>query len=502
MEKSPNNKRELKIVFSPEIYDELKYVFRKDQLKNIIYRPMIINEKRWLCSCGFETESEVCPICGMEKNTVFSKVNANYLIRHRKMRIARHTKSNESKKAMMAQMIKPTKQQKQNKNKKKTGTFIGVLVLCIALVISFVMIFGSANNEQPPVDQTTLSTTAPFETDNQTPETDLTTENNGTENPPSSDTTNTPATDTPETNTNPPETDPFIPDSEQPTVVPTENVTENVATVPDGKVASGASGNTYMGGLVYSGTSFDYIAKDGITVLDKNGNKTSVLTENKVIALGGSDKHIVYIAEDHRIHVIELATGSVTAFGMKADSVTVAFDKIYYTPQGEKGLCSVGFDGKDKQIITDKEVFALNVTADKLYFSTSESLCVLSSKDGPVKTFCSDGAYATSIVEITNFVFYTAKDGKLKYYNPNKPIGYSIEYPVYIGNVTAVVAYENRVYIRVDNAGNISWRVTTWQEGTKLFDASKFVATDITTPSIFVTNNAVYDGELNRKTIQ
>ncbi|MBR6681562.1 MAG: hypothetical protein IKL40_01100, partial [Clostridia bacterium] len=63
-------------------------------------------------------------------------------------------------------------------------------------------------------------------------------------------------------------------------------------------------------------------------------------------------------------------------------------------------------------------------------------------------------------------------------------------------------AFENRVYIRVDNAGNINWRVTTWEEGTKLFDVNKFVATDITTPSIFVTNNAVFDGELNRTSIQ
>ncbi len=502
MEKSKNNKRELKIVFSSEIYDELKYVFRKDQLKNIIYRPMIIDEKRWLCSCGYETENDVCPICGMEKNTVFSKVNANYLIRHRKMRLARHTKSDENKKAMMAQMIKPTKKQKQKKNNKRLGTLIGVLVLCIALVISFVMIFGSANEERPPVEQTTETPTTPTSTDTQSPETDTPTSDNATESTPADDTTEPPASETTPPETDPPATEPPVNNDGQPTVVPTENVTVNVATVPEGKVASGASGNTSMGGLVYSGTSFDYIAKDGITVLDKNGNVNSVLTTSKALTLSGNDKYIVYVAEDNTLHVIDVETKKDTPFTAKAKSVAVAFDRIYYTPFGENGLYSIDFDGKGKQILTDKEVFALNATADKLYFSTSESLCVLSSKDGPVQTFCPDGACATSIIEITNFVFYTAKDGKLKYYNPNRPAGYSVEYPVYIGNVTALIAFENRVYIRVDNAGNISWRTTTWQEGTKLFDAGKFTATSITTPSIFVTNNAIFDGELNRTSIQ
>ncbi len=504
MEKTQNNKRELKIVFSSEIYDELKYVFRKDQLKNIIYRPMIIDEKRWLCSCGFETEAEVCPVCGMEKNTVFSRVNANYLMRHRKNRLARHSKSDENKKAMMAQMIKPTKKQKPKKNNKRTGTLIGVLVLCVALVVSFVMIFGSANNEQPTVDQTTESPTTPFITDTQSPETDTQTGDNITESTPSADTTNTPVTDPPATEPSPPETDPFIPDSEQPTVIPSVNVTTNVATIPNGTVPVGASGNTGMGGLVYSGIEFDYIAKDGITVLDKNGKVSSVLTNNKALSLSGNDKYIAYIAEDNSLHVIDLQTKSDIAFDIKADTVTVAFDRLYYVPFDENGLRSVGFDGKSRQILSDKEVFALNATADKLYFSTSESLCVLTSKDGPVNTFCTDGAYATGIIEMSNFVFYTDKNGVLKFYNPDKASGFSTEYPVFVGKVTAIIAYENRIYLRVERTdiGTV-WHSTKPESvSQRIFDNKNFESTGITTDSLFVTTNAVYDGELNRTQIQ
>ena len=53
------SKKELKIVLNAELYDELRYVFRPDQLENIIYKPEIINEKRWLCCCGSESELEI-----------------------------------------------------------------------------------------------------------------------------------------------------------------------------------------------------------------------------------------------------------------------------------------------------------------------------------------------------------------------------------------------------------------------------------------------------------
>ncbi len=502
MEKTKNTKRELKIVFSSEIYDELKYVFRKDQLENIIYRPMIIDEKRWQCSCGFETETEVCPICGMEKNTVFSKVNANYLIRHRKARLARHSKANESKKVMMAQMIKPTKKQKQKQSNKKIGSLIGVLCLCVALIVSVVIIFGSGNTEKPPVTQTTDKNTT--NTPESTPKvTDTATGDKSPESTPGvSDTTNTPATEAPSTDA--PTTEAPVTDNAEPIIIQNIPTNANIATLAVGKWATGASGNTSMGGLVYSAAEFDYIAKDGITVFDKNGKKNSTLTTNKALFITGSDKYIFYIAEDNSLHRIDLETKTDIAFGIKAATVTSTFERLYYTPANEKGLYSCNYDGNNKQVLTDKEVFALNATADKLYFSTSESLCVLSSKDSPVNTFCADGAYATSIIEITNCIFYTAKDGKLKYYNPNKPIGYSVEYPVYIGNVTAVVAYENRIYIRVEypDTQKTLWRSTTWQEGTKLFDVNKFVSTGITTSSLFVTNNAVFDGQLNRVSIK
>ena len=65
--KNNNSKKELKIVLSPELYDELRFTFRPAQLENIIYKPEIINETKWQCCCGSECELDVCPICGMER---------------------------------------------------------------------------------------------------------------------------------------------------------------------------------------------------------------------------------------------------------------------------------------------------------------------------------------------------------------------------------------------------------------------------------------------------
>ena len=91
MEKT--SKKELKTVLNAEIYDEMRFVFRPDQLENIIYKPEMLGDKKWQCCCGSESELEICPICGMEKHTVFSKVNAGYLAHHRKTRIARKRKA-------------------------------------------------------------------------------------------------------------------------------------------------------------------------------------------------------------------------------------------------------------------------------------------------------------------------------------------------------------------------------------------------------------------------
>ncbi len=493
-------KKELKFVFSPEIYDELKYAFRPDQLENVIYKPELKDEKVWQCCCGSESELEICPICGMEKHTVFSKVNANYLARHRKARIARRKKAAESKKTMMAsQMLQKNNKKKTSDSKK--GTLIGILFLCIAIIICFVIIFTTEKQEPAPIDSSTSSyadnTTEPIssETDDQS---DSGTGDDESSNEPPTDTSTPDTTDTtpPETTTTPPDST----EPNEPLSVPTVEANDSVATVEDGKWPAGASGNTAMGGLFFSGKEYDYIAKDGITILDKNGNTTAVLSNNKALFLTGNDSYIFYIDENSNIHKIDLKTSQDTNFSVKSKYMTVCFDELYYTGEDGKGLYACDFDGVKTKILTNLEIFALNATADKLYFSTSKSLCVVSSKDANVVSFCKDGAKATSVIEITGCVFYTS-GGKLKFHNPNRPAGYSVEYPLYNVNITAVTAYENRVYVRAESydGTSVMWHSTVWTPGTKLFNTASFTKTGVTTLSLYVTNNAVYDGQLNRQ---
>lgn len=485
------SKKELKIVLNAELYDELRYVFRPDQLENIIYKPEIINEKRWLCCCGSESELEICPICGMEKHTVLSKVNPGYLAHHRKMRIQRKKKAMQDQQAMMAAQIIKKNKKSTKKNKsvdtKKIGTVIGILLLCIALIASVAIIFGGNSSKDPskkPDETKTNVTTQDNGTTNSSPDTDE----------PVSDETTVP----PVVETDPPETTP-----PEPVVVPNEAVNKNPATLKDGQYAPGASGNTTAGSLVFSGETHDYVAIQGLRVVDKNGAEISVITEKTVLGVTATGSFVFYIDENYNVHRYNTESTEDIILSYRAKQICVFFDEIYYTSPDETGLFAANLDGYRTKIITNLEIFAVSNTADKLYFSTSESLGVITSKDGSALTFCKDGAKATSIFEITNCVFYTAADGKLKFFFPQKKIGFGIEYPIYDVNITHVSAFGNRVYVKTVNprTNAVLWYVTTWTPGTKLFTPAKFRSTGITTESLYVSNNAVYDGNLVRKPI-
>ena len=482
-------KKELKVVLSPELYDELRFVFRPETLENVIYKPEIISETKWQCACGSHNETELCPICGMEKNTVFSKINAGYLARHRKERIARKKKAMQDQQAMMAaQMLKKGKNNPAKKeDNKKLGALIGVVILCIAIIFSVALIFGGQDKTPGNVIDTTLTTTGNDTPDNtRIPET----ADKPDDTTPEDTTAEIPETTAPET------TAPIVP-----VVVPVSPAEGNVATVADGKWPQGASGNVGVGGKVHTDDKYDYLALNGITVLDKSGNTVSTLTENKALCITGKDNFVFYIAEDNYIHRIDTTTKADTRFEIPAKSICVYLDELYYIPAEAKGLYACNFYGDTTKIIVPElYVHTINNTADKLYFSTDESLAVISSEDGRVSTFCPDGAKATSIVEITECIFYTGLDGKLKFYNPVISDSFGIEYPRYNVALTYVMAYENRVYVRTFDPANgeVLWIYTQWIPGTKLFSPYAFASTGVSTNDFYVASTAVYDGNLYR----
>ena len=482
-----NTKKELKIVLNPELYDELRFTFRPELLENIIYLPETLENNKWQCCCGSTSDLEVCPICGMDKNTVFSKVNALYLSRHRKARIARKKKAVQDQQAMMAaQLLKKNKKQTQPDEKnKKFGILVGVIILCAAVIASIAIIFNENDNPKNPIDttiggvvQTTVPDTTLFETE------DITS-------PESEDTT-----DIPETQPEPETTAPIVP-----VQVPIANSTDVISTVADGKWPIGASGNVSVGGLVYTNGEYDYIALNGITVLDKSGNTVSTLTPNKALGITGSGTYIFYIDEQYTVHRIDITTKEDVSFSFKARMICVFCDELYYVPNEGPGFYASNFYGDITKIITTTlNIYALNNTADKLYFSTDESLAVITSQDGSVTTFCPDGAKTQNIIEITECIFYTDSKGVLKFYNPKLGPNPGFEYPKYGMNITYVSAYENRVYVRAVNptTGAVIWLYTRWIPGTQLFASANFKTTGITTDSLYITGSAVYDGNLNR----
>ena len=478
------SKKELKIVLTPELYDELRFVFRPDQLENVIYKPEILGEKKWQCCCGSESELEICPICGMEKHTVFSKVNSNYLAHHRKTRIARKRKAMQDQQAMMAaQIVKKNKKTKAKKEKsgKKFGAIVGVLILCLAIVASVAII---ANSDKPknPNKETVDTTTAII----------------GQTTTPTEETTIIPDTTIPE----PVETTPIV-ETTPPEVIisPVESSNKSPATIKDGAWAAGATGNTSIGGLVYSTEEYDFIALEGIRMIDKNGTEVDELTTNKALALTGNGNYLYYIDEEQLVHRLNIETKQDVTFSFKANKICSYFDELYYTSPEETGLFACNSDGFKTKVATTLDVYALTATADKLYFSTSESLAVITTQEGNVTTFCKNGAKATSILEITGWLFYTTEDGKLNFFYPAKRTGYGSEYPIYNSKITYISAYENKVFVKAVNSRTnaVTWYYTTWTSGTKLFNPYAFKSTGINTEALYVSSTAIYDGNLTRK---
>ncbi len=488
MEKN-NQKRELKVVLSSELYDELKYTFRPAQLENIIYKPEMLSETKWQCCCGSECELDVCPICGMDKHTVFSKIHANYLARHRKARLANKKKASLDKQALMASQMLNKKQPKE-KNSKKTGSLIGILFLCIAIIICFLIVYNSGSDNDQNKDtgaNTTVNTNKP----------------DGTKAPDS--TTDAPdSSDNPEDTTAPEDTTEVIPPAPaEPTKVPTTVTTDVIATIGEGKWYLGATGNTTLGGLVYTDGEYDYLAKDGITVLNRDGEELYKLTENKARSITGSGNYIFYIDEENKVHKIDITSKKDTAFELKANTICAFHDELFYTPFEDKGLYAADFYGNTVKIFTLQQVYALTNCADKIYFSTESSLCVVTSKDSNVLSICNDGAKATSILEIVDCIFYTTQNGQLKFYNPKLSQMPGFESPGQNVKFTYVAAYNNRVYVRTQNyyTGAVDWICTVWTPGTQMFHPIFFGSTGINTDALYVTGSAIYDGNLNRRTV-
>ncbi|MBE6642154.1 MAG: DUF5050 domain-containing protein [Ruminococcaceae bacterium] len=482
-----NTKKELKVVLSPDLYDELRFTFRPEVLENVIYKPEILGENKWQCCCGAENELDVCPICGLEKNTIFSKVNAAYLARHRKARIARKKKAVQDQQAMMAaQILKKNKKTKKNDDRsKKFGTLVGIIILCIAFIVSMVMIFGGNDDTGKP-SETNIQTTAPDLIDNTTsPEEEST----------------SPVPETTVDETEPETTEPETTAPIEPVEVPMTPTKEHVATIGEGKWPTGASGNVTAGGLVYTDETYDYVGQNGIIVLDKNGNKVDTLTENKTLGITGSGNYIFYIDEAYSVHRIDKETKEDIAFPYKAKMICAYFDELYYVPNEGAGFYASNLSGDTTKIITATlTIYALNATADKLYFSTEESLAVITSKEGAVTTFCPGGAKANSIIEIADCVFFTSPDGILKFYNPALANTYGVEYPVNDVAITLISAYENRIYVRTYNSvtGQTLWYFTRWTPGTWMFNPAAFATTGIYTDSLYISRNAVYEGNFYR----
>ena len=481
MENKKNSvKKELKVVFSDEIYDELKYVFRPDRLENVIYAPAMREDGKWLCSCGFETDLGMCPICGMEKATVFSKVNANYLARHRKDRLAHKQKSSKRSKEALAAGSAPSvgaPAPVEGKGR-KIGTIAGVIVLIAAIAVSGWLLF----RKNPA--------TGPSETDDLVIPHTSEPETSGTV-----DETNVPETSAPETD--PPETTPVkVNDSLSIKVVdsPYEfaNSTSEVATVAISGWPEGASGNVAMGGLVYTTPDADYLVKNGISAYDKDGQLIRQITDTEAKAVDGCDEFLFFTDTDNKLRRVTYDGLHESLFDIGVDKFAIYDGKLFYTPFGSDGLYATDLDGGNARRVSDQKIIALNATAGKLYFSTPMGLGVLTAAQSNVTYFAPDAANATSVLELDGSVFYTVR-GLMSLYNPKKASGFGRVYP---GDMlsgeqfTAMAQYEDRLYFRVETAAG-----TRWYSMTALFRNIK--PTDVTTPSLFVTDQGYYDGELN-----
>lgn len=490
MENKKSVKKELKVVFSDEIYDELKYVFRPDRLENVIYAPAMREDGKWLCSCGFETDLGMCPICGMEKATVFSKVNANYLARHRKDRLAHKQRSSKrSKEALAAGSVPSVGAPAPVEGKgRKIGTIAGVIVLLAAIAVSGWLLFRKNPTTEPrETDDTAIPHTSEIDTSG------------------SGNETNTPETNVPETNV--PETS--VPETDSPETTPVKvndslsvkvvdspyefaNTTAEVSTVAISGWPEGASGNVAMGGLVYTASDADYLVKNGISAFDKEGRLIKQITDTEAKAVDGCNDYLFFTDTDNKLRRVTYDGLHESLFDIGVDKFAVYDGKLFYTPYGSDGLYATDFDGGNARRVSDRKITALNATAGKLYFSTPTGLGVLTAAQSNVTYFAPDAANATSVLELDGSVFYTVR-GLMSLYNPKKASGFGRVYP---GDMlsgeqfTAMAQYEDRLYFRVETAAG-----TRWYSMTALFRNIK--PTEVTTPSLFVTDQGYYDGELN-----
>ena len=482
------SKKELKVVFSDEIYNELKYVFRPDRLENVIYRPMMKEDGKWLCTCGFETDLGMCPICGMEKATVFSKVNANYLARHRKERLLRKQKSGKSRKKDLAASSAVKRPSQGSSKGKKIATLIGVAVLLAAIAVS---VFLLVRDNTPKTDPDTTDRTISFETD--IPETGNGPSSVDTEPVSSADpeTDETPETDKPDEKEF---SDLILNEIDSP--YETANAEGGVATLKISEWAKGESGNANAGGKVFVSQEHDYLAKDGISEYDKNGVFVRKVTDTIALSLTGNDTYIFFTDGEHKLRRVTYDGMKESIGAVSADKLIVFGNKLFYTPYGEDGLYSLDPVSGILRQVTSLKVTSLNVAAGKLYFSTSESLAVLVSPDGAMMTFCKDGANAESIMEFDTAVYYTS-NGNFRLYKPEKLAVYGVDYGTfYPGGMYAgqqfrgMVQFDDRLYYKAEFGGT-----SMWYADTVLFAGTS--ETGVTTPDIYATDNGFYDGELN-----
>lgn len=481
-----NIKQELKIVFSPELNEELRFCFYAEQLEKIIYRPVNIDGKKWQCSCGFANEEEVCPSCGMQKNLAFGKINASYLERHRRERLA-----------MMSGLVQKSRKPK----KQKTRGFLVALVAIIIISAAALTVFAIAKiGGDQPVDNGEITDNAPDSTsgigspdenpdsssesgydqvtgsdtlETKEPETTSATEDTTTQTPP--DTTDLPGTTETDKATQPPDT------------ASPPDTTSSPNTTPNPPESYSASGNSTMGGRVYSAEEYDYIAKDGISAYDKNGKFVKNITENKADFLCGYGK-IIFYANDNGIFEINLETGKDTSTYVteKPSKMAVAHNTLYYCLPSDNTLYSM--DGTGGKKVYAGNVIALEESQGKLYFSAADGLYRVKSNVSEAENINSGGAMCSFIAEMDNLVFYTVWNQLMAYReSDDRRLGV---YGLDGNNYTAIMLCGNRVYYRAESQDGVKWYETDI-----LFTYKK--DTGVTTKELYITSGGLYDGNLN-----
>ena len=462
-QKNPNLKQELKIVFSPELTEELKYCFYPEQLAKIKYRPITLDGDRWQCSCGEIASGDTCPNCGMQKTLAFGKINARYLDRHRKERLA-----------MMNTLVRPTRKPKKSA-KSRIAVFAVVLLIAALAVGAIIMISNyGKKNPPPPVDPIGSDVTTAAPVSSEDPETtgipETTKEPESTAAP---ETTKEPeTTESPET-TKEPET----------TKVPeTTSPSQNLPT-PENYLPS--SGNEAMGGEVYSAEKYDYVAKNGLTECDKKGNAVRTLTNEKVSSLCGFGSDLFYVRNGN-VCAYDLTQNVEKVLAEGASSVVTAHETVYFVSSDGRELFRLK-EGKTESVYTGT-VRSMNASAGKLFFSTNDGMYRVVNADAGAENLNPGGAGCSGVVEMDNLFFYTVY-GQLMAYRESDAARLGV-YGLDGWQYTAIIACGDRVYYRAEQNGAV-----TWFETNILFQYKR--DTGVHTKNLYVTSGGLYDGELN-----